>query len=125
MSTTGNKVLSFFDVLTFGHTAYVYLTVTSPTGRLIQKFEAESEGRIEFTAQEEGEYTFCFKNAYAETEISFWTNTETDSALADVAKEEHVSDMIYSVERLNSLVSAAKVDLQSFKARETHHRKSM
>lgn len=36
---------------------------------------------------------------------------------------EHVNDMVYSVEKLNSLVSAARVDLDAFKAREHHHRK--
>jgi emp24/gp25L/p24 family/GOLD len=83
----GNKVLAFFDVLSWGYGAYVYLDVNAPTGRNIQKFEAESEGRVEFIAAEDGEHSFCFKNAYTETEVSFWVNTETDVALADVAKE--------------------------------------
>ena len=83
----GNKVLGFFDVLSWGYGAYVYLHVHGPSGREIKKFEAESEGRVEFTAEEDGEYSFCFKNAYTETEVSFWVNTESDSALADVAKE--------------------------------------
>jgi emp24/gp25L/p24 family/GOLD len=83
----GNKVLAFFDVLSWGYGAYVYLTVVSPSGKEIQKFEAESEGRVEFDALEDGEYSFCFKNAYSETEVSFWVNTESDGALADVAKE--------------------------------------
>jgi hypothetical protein len=82
----GNKVLAFFDVLSWGYGAYVYLDVTAPSGRSIQKFEAESEGRVEFVASEDGEHSFCFKNAYTETEVSFWVNTETDVALADVAK---------------------------------------
>jgi len=79
--------LAFFDVLSWGYGAYVYLHVTAPSGQEIQKFEAESEGRVEFVASEDGEYSFCFKNAYTETEVSFWINTETDSALSDVAKE--------------------------------------
>lgn len=83
----GNKVLAFFDVLSWGYGAYVYLYVNAPSGSEIQKFEAESEGRVEFTAAEDGEHSFCFKNAYTETEVSFWVNTETDVALADVAKE--------------------------------------
>lgn len=83
----GNKVLAFFDVLSWGYGAYVYLYVKAPSGKDIQKFEAESEGRVEFTATEDGEHSFCFKNAYSETEVSFWVNTETDVALADVAKE--------------------------------------
>lgn len=167
----GNKVLAFFDVLSWGYGAYVYLHVNAPSGREIQKFEAQSEGRVEFVATEDGEHSFCFKNAYTETEVSFWINTETDSALSDVAKEgrlfllrettlrrharlpmlmrthvglasgfltmlciitifrlfvlsEHVNDMVYSVEKLNSLVSAARVDLEAFKAREHHHRDS-
>lgn len=37
---------------------------------------------------------------------------------------EHVNDMVYSVEKLNALVSAARVDLEAFKARESHHRQS-
>lgn len=37
---------------------------------------------------------------------------------------EHVNDMVYSVEKLNALVSAARVDLEAFKAREHHHRQS-
>lgn len=37
---------------------------------------------------------------------------------------EHVSDLVYSVERLNSMVNAAKVDLESFKAREARHRQT-
>lgn len=37
---------------------------------------------------------------------------------------EHVNDMVYSVERLNSLVGAARVDLEAFKSREQHHRQS-
>ncbi len=37
---------------------------------------------------------------------------------------EHVNDMAYSVEKLNSLVSAARVDLESFKAREKDHKRS-
>lgn len=120
----GNKVLAFFDVLSWGYGAYVYLYVTAPSGREIQKFEAESEGRVDFIASEDGEHNFCFKNAHTETEVSFWVNTETDSALSDVAKEEHVNDMVYSVEKLNSLVSAARVDLEAFKAREHHHRRT-
>lgn len=174
----GNKVLAFFDVMSWGYGAYVYLQVVSPSGREIQKFEAESEGRIDFTATEDGEHRFCFRNAQTETEVSFWVNTESDSALTDVAKEgmfhifrhvllfvplyrclnliastdgvvvkvrmtltqcvcfilfsvgdamayaEHVNDMVYSVEKLNSLVSAARVDLEAFKAREHFHRKS-
>lgn len=36
---------------------------------------------------------------------------------------EHVNDMVYSVEKLNSLVSAARVDLESFKSREKHHKR--
>lgn len=80
-------MLAFFDVLSWGYGAYVYLHVTAPSGRELQKFEAESEGRVDFIAAEDGEHTFCFKNAYTETEVSFWINTETDSALSDVAKE--------------------------------------
>jgi len=37
---------------------------------------------------------------------------------------EHVSDLVYAVERLNSMVNAAKVDLESFKAREARHRQT-
>lgn len=37
---------------------------------------------------------------------------------------EHVSDLVYSVERLNSMVNAAKVDLESFKSREARHRQT-
>lgn len=85
-------MLAFFDVLSWGYGAYVYLHVTAPSGREIQKFEAESEGRVEFIASEDGEHTFCFKNAYSETEVSFWVNTETDSALSDVAKEGALTD---------------------------------
>jgi hypothetical protein len=66
----GNKVLAFFDVLSWGYGAYVYLYVNSPSNKEIQKFEAESEGRVEFTATEDGEHSFCFKNAYTETEVS-------------------------------------------------------
>lgn len=82
-----NKVLAFFDVLSWGYGAYVYLLVKSPSGREIQKFEAESEGRVEFNAEEDGEYSFCFKNSYSETEVSFWVNTDSDVGLADIAKE--------------------------------------
>jgi hypothetical protein len=32
--------------------------------------------------------------------------------------------MVYSVDKLNALVSAARVDLEAFKAREHHHRQS-
>ncbi|CAN8068569.1 unnamed protein product [Agarophyton chilense] len=120
----GNKVLAFFDVLSWGYGAYVNLHVNAPSGREIQKFDAQSEGRVDFVATEDGEHSFCFKNAYTETEVSFWVNTETDSALSDVAREEHVNDMVYSVEKLNSLVSAARIDLEAFKAREHHHRET-
>lgn len=80
-------MLAFFDVISWGEGAYVYLHVTAPSGHEIQKFEAQTEGRVDFIASEDGEHSFCFKNAYSETEISFWINTETDSVLADVAKE--------------------------------------
>ena len=80
-------MLAFFDVLSWGYGAYVYLHVTSPSGREIKKYEAESEGRVEFIATEDGEHNFCFRNAQTETEVSFWINTESDSALSDVAKE--------------------------------------
>ncbi|KAA8497870.1 Transmembrane emp24 domain-containing protein p24beta3 [Porphyridium purpureum] len=119
-----NKVLAFFDVVSWGYGAYVYLEVKSPRGMIIKKFEAESEGRIDFVAEEDGEYTFCFSNSYAATEVSFWVNIENDFGLSQVIKEEHVNDMVYAVERLNSLVSAAKIDLASFKAREARHRKT-
>lgn len=80
-------MLAFFDVLSWGYGAYVDLRVTAPSGREIQKFEAESEGRVDFTATEDGEHNFCFLNAQTETEVSFWVNTESDSALSDVAKQ--------------------------------------
>lgn len=84
---TGNKVLAFFDVVSWGYGAYVTLEVTAPSGKQLQSFVSESEGRVDFVAAEDGEYNFCFKNAYSETELSFWINTETDIGLADVAKE--------------------------------------
>lgn len=87
-------MLAFFDVLSWGYGAYVYLHVNAPSGREIQKFEAQSEGRVEFVATEDGEHSFCFKNAYTETEVSFWINTETDSALSDVAKEGRLPDSV-------------------------------
>lgn len=80
-------MLAFFDVLSWGYGAYVYLSVTAPSGHEMKKFEAESEGRVEFTATEDGEHSFCFKNAQTETEVSFWVNTESDSSLSEVAKE--------------------------------------
>ena len=80
-------MLAFFDVLSWGYGAYINLYVTSPNGQELQKFEAESEGRVEFFAKEDGEYSFCFKDAHVDTEVSFWVNTETDSLLSDVAKE--------------------------------------
>jgi len=83
----GNKVLAFFDVVSWGYGAYVTLEVTAPSGKQLQSFVSESEGRVDFTATEDGEFNFCFKNAYSETEVSFWINTETDVGLADVAKE--------------------------------------
>lgn len=52
------------------------------------------------------------------------TNALEMFILVSPGKTEHVNDMVYSVEKLNSLVSAARVDLEAFKAREHHHRKS-
>lgn len=80
-------MLAFFDVVSWGYGAYVTLEVTSPSGKQLQSFVSESEGRVDFVAAEDGEYNFCFKNAYSETELSFWINTETDIGLSDVAKE--------------------------------------
>lgn len=87
LPATGNKVLAFFDVVSWGYGAYVTLEVTAPSGKQLQSFVSESEGRVDFVAAEDGEYNFCFKNAYSETELSFWINTETDIGLSDVAKE--------------------------------------
>jgi len=117
-----NKVLAFFDVVSWGYGAYVYLKVKSPSNKVLRTFDAESEGRVEFTAEEDGEYSFCFHNPYTAVEVSFWVNIENDFGLSDVIKQEHVNEMVYAVERLNSLVAAAKIDLASFKAREARHR---
>lgn len=95
-SATGNKVLAFFDVVSWGYGAYVTLEVTSPSGKQLQSFVSESEGRVDFVAEEDGEYNFCFKNAYSETELSFWINTETDIGLADVAKEGTLACSLWS-----------------------------
>ena len=51
-------------------------------------------------------------------------NCESDSTNRCGLWIEHVNDMAYSVEKLNSLVSAARVDLESFKAREKEHKRS-
>lgn len=106
-----NKVLAFFDVMSWGYGAYVYLLVKSPSGREIQKFEAESEGRVDFMAEEDGEYSFCFKNAYSETEVSFWVNTESDVALADVAKEgtsfERIAETAFDVHSYQSIYGSS------------------
>mmetsp|Transcript_6499 Transcript_6499/g.13008 ORF Transcript_6499/g.13008 Transcript_6499/m.13008 type:complete len:199 (-) Transcript_6499:124-720(-) len=118
----GNKVLAFFDVLSWGYGAYAYLVVTSPTGRELKRFDAQSEGKVDFYAEDDGEYNFCFKNHQSETEISFSVNLETDYGLSEVAKEEHVEDMQDSVDHLHSIVSAAKVDLSEFRLRESQHR---
>lgn len=45
-------------------------------------------------------------------------------AISSVLYVEHVSDMVFAVERLSSLVNAARTDLQAFKSREARHRKS-
>lgn len=86
-ATTGNKVLGYFDVLAWGYGAYLDLHVQGPNGQLVAKYEEKSEARVEFTAQEDGEHSLCFKNAIKDTEVSFRINTESDSLLADVAKE--------------------------------------
>lgn len=113
MRGSENKVLAFFDVLSWGYGAYVNLVVNSPTGRELKKFEAESEGRVEFVATEDGEHSFCFSNAYTETEVSFWINTETDSALADVAKEGMFGHIAYIHLQLRALAHSV-LDLICF-----------
>lgn len=62
--------------------------VSSPSGKELQVEKAASEGRVDFTAEEDGEYSFCFKGAKGgKTDVKFWVNTETDFGLADLVKE--------------------------------------
>ncbi|KAJ8905321.1 hypothetical protein NDN08_001828 [Rhodosorus marinus] len=124
MTHHGNRVLAFFEVLSWGYGSFVYLQVDSPSGKVMYKQKARSEGRVDFSAPEDGEYSFCFSGAEnSKTDVKFGVNTETDIGLHDVVRSEHVSDMTYSVDRLSSMIEAARTELDSFRSREARHRK--
>mmetsp|Transcript_6205 Transcript_6205/g.18712 ORF Transcript_6205/g.18712 Transcript_6205/m.18712 type:complete len:202 (+) Transcript_6205:124-729(+) len=124
MTHKGNKVLASFEVMTWTYGSYVNLVVKSPSGKIIKEDKASAEGKVDFNAEEDGEYNFCFKAAHgSKTEVKFWVNTEIDFGLTDVVKEEHVADMVVAVERLSTLVNAARTDLEAFKSREARHRR--
>mmetsp|Transcript_2747 Transcript_2747/g.3978 ORF Transcript_2747/g.3978 Transcript_2747/m.3978 type:complete len:205 (-) Transcript_2747:212-826(-) len=124
MTHHGNRILAFFEVLSWGYGSFVYLQVDSPSGKVMYKQKARSEGRVDFTAPEDGEYSFCFSGAEnSRTDVKFGVNTETDIGLHDVVRSEHVSDLVYAVDRLRSMVEGARTELDSFRSREARHRK--
>ncbi|KAK1760884.1 emp24/gp25L/p24 family/GOLD-domain-containing protein [Echria macrotheca] len=125
--TRGEKVAFYFAVQAGGAFDIDY-EVTGPNGKYIMDGQKERQGDFVFTAQEPGEYKFCFNNemsTFAEKYVDFEISVENEARVNLPAKKgtspEQTSALEESLFKLSGQLSTITRNQKYFRTRENRN----
>ncbi|KAI5799167.1 emp24/gp25L/p24 family/GOLD-domain-containing protein [Peziza echinospora] len=120
----GLKVAFYFAVQSGGSFDIDYV-VYGPTDRIILDGQKERQGDYVFTAQDPGEFRFCFSNdmsTFAEKMIDFEISVENEERAEIPTKEssppEHLSTVEESIYKISGELSTISRQQKYFRTRE-------
>ncbi|KAL1799297.1 hypothetical protein ACET3X_003334 [Alternaria dauci] len=124
----GTKVAFYFAVQSGGSFDVDYLVV-DPTDRTILDGTKERQGDFVFTANEVGEYRFCFNNemsTFAEKMVDFEIAVENEAARAKIPSKqgsspEQTSVLEESILKLSAQLSTISRNQKYFRTRENRN----
>ncbi|RMZ68057.1 endosomal cargo receptor (Erp3) [Pyrenophora seminiperda CCB06] len=124
----GTKLAFYFAVQSGGSFDVDY-SVTGPTEKLILDGTKERQGDFVFTANDVGEYRFCFNNemsTFAEKMVDFEIAVENETARAKIPSKqgsspEQTSVIEESILKLSALLSTVSRNQKYFRTRENRN----
>ncbi|KAF2140343.1 uncharacterized protein K452DRAFT_289087 [Aplosporella prunicola CBS 121167] len=124
----GLKVAFYFAVQSGGSFDVDY-TVVGPNERVIMEGSKERQGDFVFTANDQGEYRFCFNNemsTFAEKIVDFEIAVENEEARAKLPSKqgttpEQTSVLEESILKLSSQLSTINRNQKYFRTRENRN----
>ncbi|BFZ60041.1 hypothetical protein YB2330_001063 [Saitoella coloradoensis] len=127
VDTPGKKVAFYFAVQSGGAFDIDY-AVTKPSGQLVLDGEKEKQGDYVFTANDVGEYEFCFSNqmsTVAEKVVDFEIHVE-DEQRAELPTKgqnppEQTSNLEESIMKISSQLSTISRNQKYFRTRENRN----
>ncbi|KAL1915711.1 uncharacterized protein VTP21DRAFT_6470 [Calcarisporiella thermophila] len=126
------KKIGFYFAVQSGGSFDIDYTVTGPRGNVIINGERERQGDFVFTANDAGEYSFCFANdmsTFAEKLVDFEielehevrpTYTQFDREKQPTAPE-HMNSMDESLMRISGSLSSVSRNQKYFRTRENRN----
>ncbi|KAK4453188.1 emp24/gp25L/p24 family/GOLD-domain-containing protein [Podospora aff. communis PSN243] len=125
--TKGEKIAFYFAVQAGGSFDVDY-EVTGPNGKYIMDGQRERQGDFVFTANEPGEYTFCFNNemsTFAEKFVDFEISVENEARVNLPAKQgtspEQTSALEESLFKISGQMSTITRNQKYFRTRENRN----
>ncbi|RPB03556.1 hypothetical protein L873DRAFT_1800656 [Choiromyces venosus 120613-1] len=123
----GSKVAFYFAVQSGGSFDVDY-KVTGPNEKIILDGSKERQGDFVFTANEPGEYSFCFSNdmsTFAEKMVDFEIAVENEARAELPSKQgtspEHLSSLEESLFKLSGQLSTISRNQKYFRTRENRN----
>jgi len=120
----GDAVSGNFQVTTGGNME-VDFNVLTPTGKSVMRLESSVEHMFEFTAEESGEFTFCFSNTntyHDMKSITFELNSDHPLDGANIADRDSVSQLQEKLRNLQLTVRDVQSTQRYLRNREVRHR---
>ncbi|KAJ1844846.1 hypothetical protein LPJ73_005017 [Coemansia sp. RSA 2703] len=123
VTAPGQKV-SFYFAVHQGGNFDIDFEVEGPNNRQLFKGEAERQGDYVFTANQLGEYAFCFKNglaSFADKQVEFDISVENEVRPEDIAKRSKRDEAMNSVVTIASDLSQITKFMKYFRTRENRN----
>lgn len=120
--------IAFYFVVQSGGSFDVDYMVTGPGGKIILNGEKERQGDFVFTANQVGDYEFCFSNemsTFADKFVDFEIAVENENKAELPSKQgtspEHTSGLEESVYKISSQLSTISRNQKYFRTRENRN----
>ncbi|KAM7196426.1 emp24/gp25L/p24 family/GOLD domain containing protein [Rhypophila sp. PSN 637] len=127
-TTKPQEKIAFYFAVQAGGSFDVDYEVTGPHGKSIMDGEKERQGDFVFTAQEVGEYKFCFNNemsTYSEKFVDFEIAVENDAKVSLPSKPgtspEQTSALEESLFKISGQLSTITRNQKYFRTRENRN----
>ncbi|KAG0332940.1 hypothetical protein BG004_001033 [Podila humilis] len=128
---TPKKKLAFYFAVQSGGAFDIDVVATGPKDKILLQLEKERQGDYVFTANEEGEYSFCFSNdmsTFVEKVVDFEISIENEKRPSQVENDEkgtgpqaHANAMDESLYRLSDELTRIDRMQKHFKTRENRN----
>ncbi|CEJ80816.1 Putative Erp2,4 [[Torrubiella] hemipterigena] len=123
-----NEKIAFYFAVQSGGSFDIDYIVEGPNGKIVLEGEKERQGDFAFTAQEAGDYSFCFSNqmsTFAEKYVDFEINVENESRAELPSKQgssnEQTTVLEESIYKISGQLSAISRNQKYFRTRENRN----